>query len=100
MIVYLSVLLLTVCFTIIWFFPYVLNKDFTVLFYDLIRKRRIRDLLLLMLCFNLFVLNRALIVIEDYLFPHLLQMEVNLFNKPNDNVVMIIGHPRSGTTNV
>jgi hypothetical protein len=27
-------------------------------------------------------------------------MEQELFNKPNNRVVLIIGHPRSGTTNV
>ena len=48
---------------------------------------------------TLAALNRICIVIEDWLFPILHQIEHDLFSTPN-RVIFILGHGRSGTTNV
>jgi hypothetical protein len=53
----------------------------------------------LLLIGHLAFLNRLFIVIEDFLFPSLKQVEHDLFNTPN-RLVLIIGHGRSGTTNL
>jgi hypothetical protein len=45
------------------------------------------------------ILNRTMVMVEDYLFPSLRRIEEEYFNKPN-KIVFILGHPRSGTTNI
>jgi hypothetical protein len=37
--------------------------------------------------------------IEDFIFPSLEEIEKEFFTKPN-RLVLVLGHPRSGTTNV
>ena len=58
---------------------------------------------LLWLCIHLLVtpwaiLNRTLIVLEEFLVPKLQRIDFEFFQTPN-KLVFVLGHPRSGTTN-
>lgn len=63
------------------------------------KRRDVRSFLILAVWWCWSAINRVLIKIEDWIFPGLTYLEQQI-GKPTFNSVMVIGHPRSATTNV
>lgn len=64
-----------------------------VILWQFIRHKRFYDLYLFTLCTTVSYINRFFMMLEDFFMPQLQKI-------PMDRVVFILGHPRSGTTNL
>jgi hypothetical protein len=76
-----------------------MTTNFVMMLRELLSQRNYSKVAVLLTLAHLSFVNRLFIVIEDFLFPSLKQVEHDLFNTPN-RVIFIIGHYRSGTTNL
>jgi hypothetical protein len=76
-----------------------MTTNFVMMLRELLSQRNYAHIVKLLLISHFSFMNRFFIIIEDFLFPSLKQVEHDLFNTPN-RLVLIIGHGRSGTTNL
>ena len=66
---------------------------------ELLKERKPAHLIKFAIMSLTFVTSRTLMVIEDFVFPGLKEIEKEWLDQPG-KVIFVLGHPRSGTTNI